>query len=558
MVSRRVIVVGLDGATFDVIHPLVDQGQLSNLARLMKCGACGELLSVLPPLSPAAWVSFATGMGPEKHGIFDFTVREKDSYELDLVNSLHVRQKTMWDVLGDYGKLVGIYNVPMTYPPKPVNGFLVSGFLAPNEDSQFTYPAELAKELDQATGGYQIFTKQVFGKGNEGPYLQDVHRMIDKQERAMLYLLENHPSDLHVFVSMATDAIQHSFWHHMDESHPDHEQASEQYQDAIAGCYQRLDEMIGKILDKSDDGNTTFLILSDHGFGPLYRAFYANKWFADIGLLSFKQEISHKVKYWLNRLQPHAKARWLMNTLGLNFVQRYLPKTTKDRIMNAFVGFSDIDWARTKVYSAGTFGQIYVNLRGREPEGIVGSGDEYDQVVHVLKQALLGLVDPETGRTIESQIHTRDDLYSKDEDLAETTPDLIVVLRNYEYLFSKKFGFDNDDVFGPFDFQSSGNHRRNGILIAYGAGIRQGISISPAEITDLAPTVLALLGVPIPDTMQGKVITDALTTEFISRNPPRFHQAPTPGVSQPDLETVYSEGDEQAIEERLKNLGYLG
>ena len=209
----RVLVLGLDGATFDVIEPLIEKGELPHLEKLMKEGCAMELISTMHPYSAQAWSSFMTGMNAGKHGILDFTEHVKSEYRMKFLNSSYRDGRTLWGTVSECGKKVGIMNVPFTFPPEPVNGFIISGMDAPSVRGNFTFPAELKEEIYSQVGGYviEVAVKDYIAKGRPEAFLEEMERAFEIQMKAIEFLM-NKPWDLFMYVNRLTDQVQHYFW----------------------------------------------------------------------------------------------------------------------------------------------------------------------------------------------------------------------------------------------------------------------------------------------------------------------------------------------------------
>ena len=203
--ERRVFAVGLDGATLDLIRPWVEEGKLPTFARIMREGSYGPLRSTIPPVTGPAWVSFMTGKNPGKHGIGDFLQRIAGEYRRTPVDSRSIKAEPFWATAGRRGKKVGILNVPVTYPPYEVNGFLVSGLLTPRSKEGFSYPEGLARELDQAVGGYRVNLDQFYVKGRADRFLDDVRALVDTRTRAAQYLMSKYEWDFMMVHYIAID-----------------------------------------------------------------------------------------------------------------------------------------------------------------------------------------------------------------------------------------------------------------------------------------------------------------------------------------------------------------
>lgn len=244
---NKLLVIGLDGATLDLIEPWVNSGKLPYMAQLMKNGVYGRLQSVLPVLSSAAWSSFMTGMNPGKHGFYDFVKRAHDSYRLRPVSREQMGGRSLWRILSDLDKKVVVMNVPMTYPPEFVNGFLVTGLGTPSFKN-FTHPPELTDELNNS--GYKVNSEVIFKPGHEQDYIDEVYEITDQLTETMIDFLNRQEWDFGMLVYRDPDEMAHFFWRYMDETHPQHPANGPEtkFKDAILEYYQKVDQAIGTLL----------------------------------------------------------------------------------------------------------------------------------------------------------------------------------------------------------------------------------------------------------------------------------------------------------------------
>ncbi|MBI5788742.1 MAG: alkaline phosphatase family protein [Candidatus Schekmanbacteria bacterium] len=538
MRPNKLVIIGIDGATFNCIDPLVREGKLPNLKKFYEEGTVGELLSTYPPISPAAWASFATGKNPAKHGIFDFVTRDKASYENVLVNGSFIKEPRFWELMGDGGLKVGLFNVPMTYPPTPVNGFMLTDEnLTPSNKVCFTYPEALSEEINNRFDGYQVRPKVVYNGSNQVEFIQDFYSCFDKREKILAYLLDSFDCDCHVIVIVEADNAQHRFFHLPDE---------------LERVYTRIDAIIGDVLERFGP-ECTYFIISDHGSGPVRKGFYANRWLEKQGFLRFDQSLSFYTKYFLSRLNFHHNARKFMARVHLSWLQSIVKETTKRKITNAFMSFSDIDWLQTKAYSNGMFGSIYVNLVGREPNGIVKPGEEYEQIINDLIRAFSSLRDPDYGTPLVTRILRRDELGATD--LTGNCPDLIVETKDYDILFTLKFGFEEKGVFGPLDNTNTGSHKMQGVLMAKGKNILRGQKIENARIIDLAPTFLYLMGAPVLADMDGVILQGLIEKDLLEKMPVKYTERQKMTGFSPEKD--FTAEELETLKRNLQGLGYL-
>jgi predicted AlkP superfamily phosphohydrolase/phosphomutase len=549
----KVFVVGLDGATFDLILPWAAQGVLPTLDRLIAGGAWAPLQSTIPPMTSPAWPSFATGKYPSKHGVFDFVSAHNGSFKV--VNATAVDARPLWDILSDHGKRVGVVNVPVTYPPHPVNGFLISGLLSPSSQA-IAYPSGLLRRYEDAPGDdmprYRVVPSIQYKPGNEDAFIRDLEALVDARGAYAARLMDDHPWDFMMVHFLATDLAQHALWRHMDPDHPQHEPGTP-YQDAIQRVYRRADAAIGALLDRLDD-DTTVIVMSDHGFGPLHGVVNLNVLLWREGLLHFRRAPLAQLRSFTFRhgLTPALAYRWL-ERLNLQNVVSRVSKSARNAAFNKFLSFDDVDWSRTIAYSLGHMGQIYLNVKGREAQGIVerdghvGAAYSYESAIERVIKALHTLTTPD-GRPMLDRV-VRQSRLSPGGHLDEG-PDLHVVLDGYRYISCPLFANDGHVISRQIR-GDSGSHRRHGILIAHGPHIRQGAALEDARIVDLAPTMLSLLGCPIPADMDGRVLAEILAVE-------RTDEQELSVVAQQREQHTLSEDEDAELQARLRGFGYLG
>jgi len=551
----RVFVVGLDGATFDLLKPWIEAGHLPTLEKLAREGCTGRMTTTVPPVTAPAWSSFMTGKNPGKHGLYDFRKRTQGSYDLVPVSSANRDGRTIWDIIGQAGRRVIVVNVPMTYPPQPVNGLMITGMLTPRGRDNFTYPPGLRKELEERIGKYIIFPEEVYAKGQVDDFLGSLYQAATKRWEAVRYLMREYPWDFFMVVFNETDMIQHGLWSCMDAGHPCHDSAeSHLYGDAILKFYQWMDQALAEIVAELDS-NTLLMVMSDHGAGPLHSFMYVNNLLADLGLLQFKKQPLARLKRPLFKLGVTPRNVYaLLLKMGLGRLRRSLDKRRGgySLLRKLFLSFSDVDWSRTEAYSVGPIGQIYVNLKGREPQGIVHPGEEYERVRTRISNALEALSNPRSGESLVDHIYKKEELYWGKH--LDDAPDIVFLPRRLETVALGDFEFPSNCLIEPA-YGISGHHRMEGILLLSGKDIRRGVELHEAEITDLAPTILYALDIPVPEDMDGNVLRQAFDESSLNIRPVRYSDSSS-GTLHPMSE--YTEEDEEEIVERLRGLGYLG
>jgi predicted AlkP superfamily phosphohydrolase/phosphomutase len=546
---RRVFVVGLDGATFDLIRPWAEQGKLPTFKRLMDHGAWGELTSTIPPVTASAWSSFITGKNPGAHGLFDFMQRKSGSYDLAPVSALDRDGRAVWDLVGESGKRVIVMNVPVTWPPQPTNGLLVTGMLTPRGATDFTFPRELASELHDQVGEYIIYSDEVYSPGRGQVFLQALVHSSEQRTKAAEYLLLKYPWDFFVLVFPETDTVAHGLWSCYDPSHHEHDPAeAAQFRDGILSIYRHIDSLLER-LTRNLDVDTTILLMSDHGHGPVRHFLYVNNYLARLGYLAFKPAPATQAKRLAFRLglTPRTTYRMLLS-IGLGKLRRTLDKRRGGRglLKRFFLSFGDVDWSRTRAYSIGYIGEVHLNLKGREPQGIVEPGADYERTREEIITALCALKLPD-GHPLVEQLWKKEDIYHGAH-LADA-PDILFLPRNLETIAFGDFEFGSNKIIEP-SYGVSSSHRMNGILVASGAGIRSGTMPNQARLIDLAPTILHLLALPVPVDMDGRVLREILETS----QPVAYG-----GLSEGRAASGegYTEEEQAQVIARLQDLGYI-
>jgi predicted AlkP superfamily phosphohydrolase/phosphomutase len=549
----KVFAIGVDGGTLELVQPWAQAGKLPTFARIMAQGAVGELESTIPPITGPAWASFMTGKNPGGHGVGDWMRRVDGGYRLTPVNATEIKSRLFWDLLGQAGKRVGIINVPVTYPPRPLNGFLISGLLTPRGSQDFTYPPALAQQLQQELGSYQAHLSQFYAKGRVEPFLQDLWGLIEGRTKAALYLMDRFEWDFFMVHYFATDAVQHALWHCMDPKHPQHDpREAERYGNAILECYQRVDTAVGQLISELDD-DTVLLVMSDHGAGSLYKYIYLNNWLLKEGYLKLKQDPFTLLKSLAFRLgfTPESLYRG-MARLGLNKVAFRAQKKTRYNLLRTFfLSAQDIDWGGTKVYSIGNIGQIFINLKGREPMGIVEPGAEYEDLRDEIMAKLRQVRDPETGEKVMERVYKREEVYSGP--YLPQMADILILPKDLSYQAAGLSEFMSNTIMAP-SFGYTGGHRMQGLCMLRGDCIRPKSELKGARIIDLAPTILYLMGVPIPADMDGMVLKGVLEPEFLAKHPIQMAESE---VTIEDDGSGFSEEEAEMIAERLRSLGYV-
>ncbi len=550
--KRRVAVLGLDGITFDLLQPWLDEGRLPNLAGLLNGGAHGRLRSTIPPVSASAWASFSTGTNPGQHGLVDFTFPSAEGYDIQITNGRTRAVPALWEIVGGAGGRSGVVSLPMTYPPQPLNGFMLCSFLTPSQEADYTYPAELKQELTEQFGAYPLHMSEK-GRGKDpSVFVKAVKQMEIERAKAVKHLLTSRPWDLFLYVFETTDNLQHEVWHLMDESHPLHDPAmAAKVMPDILDYYETVDRLLGEMLALIPD-DVLVVTASDHGFGPFHKFFHINNWLMKNGWLKFKRNPVSQAKYLAYKLgiTPITALKWI-TALKLGGMRKNVKRGRGGNMLRrVFLSFNDVDWARTKAFSVGNFGQVYLNVRGQRPEGAVDP-DAYEDLRDEIAAKARQLRDPEDGSQVVPTVYKREEVFQGVS--AYRLPDLVLHTDRAKYVSFGHADFGSNRIVEPSTGQT-GHHHMLGVVGLKGPGIAAGTVLPEESLLDLAPTILYYLGLPVPTYMDGRVLTEAFSAEFLSQNPVETididlgDQSSNGGVDSAESDLVM---------QKLRDLGYV-
>ena len=539
MSTLKLTTIGLDAATFDVIDPLLEAGELPHLGRLLDGGARGVLRSVTHPLTPHAWSTMTTGVNAGRHGIWDFTERSDGGYDLRIVNGSYRRAPAIWDRLSAHGIRSGLVSIPFTWPAPQIEGCVLAGFDAADREEGFAHPSSLTAELRERFGPLVLDHKFPIGSNGELD-LDLVRRAAEQKVEIALWLVDRFELDLLFTVFMAADHVHHLCWDDWMRRGPE---------SLVADVYRILDTATGALADAAGGGDV--LIVSDHGGGELKGVVNLNGYLAERGFLTYGagstalgRRAASRV-FDLRRAFPESLRTW---------VKRRLPGV-RERAYEATT-FTVLDWSQTRAFAYGTFGNVVLNVRGREAEGIVAP-DDYESVRNDVAQALRELRG-QNGEEIVRAVHRREDLCYGPE--IEKVPDLIVEFEEYAWLGKGNLQSRSDSLWDRIEIESGsrlsyvGSHRTEGIFALTGPSAAAGRSLE-ADIADVAPTILYLLGQALPSDLDGRLVTEALDAGLLESRPPEYSDAESDVLV--SATEGYSADDERAVEDRLRGLGYL-
>jgi predicted AlkP superfamily phosphohydrolase/phosphomutase len=562
----KVLILGLDGATFTLMLPWIREGHLPTLGRLLEQGAHSDLQSTIPPITPCAWSSFMTGKNPGKHGLFDFIEPVAEGQGFRFTNATSRQSETLWGCLSRHGRKVGVLNVPMTYPPEPVNGYLISGLDTPDERSPFLHPQGLREELATNKIEYRIDIQHLGNMRTDRQRDERLHELSEVETlrtRALHYLKERYPSDFTMLVYTATDQVQHHFWHYMDPSHDKYDaQGAERYKNAIRDVYIHVDQQIDSVL-KTMGEDTVVIIMSDHGFGPTSNVrLRLNQALEAEGLLAFQREGSSGRKF-------RALAGWadglLRSTLSNSAKRRIASLFPRLRVWFETLDEAKIDWDHTKAYTNEAYRScpsVWINRRYQNGQSNGHTDGAYEEIARDAEALLRKLVDPKTGRPVVSKVFRTRDLYTGP--FVAKAPDLIPSWWDDAFLLEQSapggglagaVERSTSPVTGGVEF--AGSHRLEGVFMIAGGPARRSHAFAGARIIDVAPTVLYLMGLPIPADMDGQPLLEALDPTFVGERLPEYEEGQAPGATPPAGETVFTDEEAALISERLQSMGYI-
>jgi predicted AlkP superfamily phosphohydrolase/phosphomutase len=459
MAFSKLLIVGLDSAAPALVFDRW-RNELPTLAGLVARGAHGRLVSTHPPITVPAWTSMMASRDPGELGCYGFRNRKDHSYDgYGFATSAQVRVPRLWDRLGQAGLHTIVLGVPQTYPPSPVNGEMVTCFLTPSAQSQYTWPPELKGEVEQVTEGY-VFDVDDFRTADKAGLLGRVYEKTDKHLRLAKHLLRTRPWDFCMLVEMGVDRIHHGFWSHMDPAHHRYEPGNA-FEHAIRDYYRHVDAELGELLALCP-ADTLVLVVSDHGAKKMDGGICFNEWLMREGYLA----------------------------LG----ERPAKPTPIGRVA--------IDWPRTRAWGdGGYYGRLFLNVRGREPAGTIDPSD-YERVRTDLVAGIEAITDPD-GRNIGSKAYRPEELYRVVNGVA---PDLIVYFGDLDWRSVGAVGTGSIHTFENDTGPDEANHDWHGIFVLSTAGVPAPMSgpLADVSIYDVAPTCLKLLGLPLPEGLAGR------------------------------------------------------
>lgn len=519
--NRKALVIGLDGATFDLIGEWIKDGSLPSLHKIAEEGIAVPMETIWPAISSSAWCAMTSGKEPSKFGVYGFSVDENLDYDRKrhIVTSTDFKTDRVWDILNKNGKTCGVINIPGTYPPQKIKHFLISGWVGPRIES---YPADLLKSvtyLDPITE-------------NKGDFYKEAEKVVRNRTEVALDLFKKYDPDFSMVVFIETEAAHHLFGVEMIEKDKKEE---------IKKFYSSVDACIKRFMEFAKETDRDVFIVSDHGVGNiLKRKIHFNTWLKEMGYLYEREGIG------ISKL-PKEQVYFKLRELGITkIMKKVMGESNFQKIKNPFV---NVDWSKTVAFfpDSSPFKEgIQINLKGREPAGIVEMKD-YDKIRDKIIQKLRGLRDPENGENVIDTIWKREELFKGP--YADMMPDIVIRL---------KHGYDGrrsieKEIFADLE-KKEFTHTMEGIFMAYGPDIANKKGHKKVSILDVTPTILHLLGEAIPMDIDGKVLTSIFKEGTIPKTAPikRVHSKNKERKSR-----KLSKDDEEIINGRLRSLGYI-
>jgi len=477
----RVLVLGLDGANIDLIKQWASEGKLPAFKKLLSESSYGNLESVIPTITIPAWNCLASGRNSGKTGVFSFIQKAYGTYDFRVYQTLNKKEECIWDILSNNGNDVFVFNAPNVLYSYKINGYMVAGVLCLSED-KLTYPPNLKEEL------YKMDYKRDLGDivtlwSLSDKKLSEIHKEItDNQCKILFHFLEK-KWNFGFFVLTELDRVQHAFWNQKD---------------TLLSHYQNIDKNLNELMNRLEkaEEKTTIIIVSDHGFGPNERTFLVNEWLARKGLLEVKKVPTVGFVKNTLKIQKNPAVVKILRSIWKNFafLRPIYMRLSQD------ASRTPIQWDKTKAFSYGTWGTIYINLKGREPQGIV-SKEDYEKLRTEIIEGL---------KEVPAKAIRREELYQGQ--YLESAPDIVIQIDEYVNSVSGTVGYGKD-----FRERFGGHHDRyNGTFIAWGPEIKKNFEIK-AKLFDIAPTILHMFNNSVPRDMDGRVLKEIFSGNLAKR-----------------------------------------
>src|SRR6056297_1688069 len=399
--EKELLIFGLDGATYDLLDTWFDKGKLPYLQQLVENGVRSDMKSTIPPLTGPAWTTFQTGVNPGKHGVFDWGSSGELDYGRGMIDASSIKTKTIWELLSEKGKRVGSIGLPVTYPPKQVNGFITTGVLTPKAAEDYVYPPELKNELENHVGKYRFAPTHAEMALNTKQWISELKKSIKNREETALHLLTTQDWDVSLVYFMETDTVNHHLYHKNTGDSINSAQSSLE-EDPVLEVYARVEQAVKTITNQIANENTNIMLVSDHGFGPLKWIFNVNSWLLKKGYLKLKKSVSVKIKNTAIKLGFNQKNLYKVGDfLGpLARGNEWEMEGFDDILGKIFLSLNDVDWKNTKAYSrGGVTGALRLNIKERENKGCI-EPEEAEKIREKLMADLKDIRNPYTNERV--------------------------------------------------------------------------------------------------------------------------------------------------------------
>jgi predicted AlkP superfamily phosphohydrolase/phosphomutase len=525
---KRVLIIGWDGVDWKVVQPMLDAGELPNLASLIERGAYGDCLSSVPSHSWCAWPTFMTGLNPAGHGVFDILEHKPGVTKRLPVTYKSVKARTIFDDFTAADKTQLAINIPLTFPTPAIKGKVIGGGVLPAARS-YTYPTELQQELDQNAPFPINGMSWTTFRGRPEAFLEECAEITAKRQKTFEYLLDTTEWEFGVLVYVSTDRMQHCLMEYVSPDHPDYEKLKDTpVAKQTRAVYQQLDDGLAELLKRTTDEDLV-MFMSDHGHQPCTRCCTMDRVLEGMGYAKFsKGSFATNLIRW----GPGRRiARRIYDLLKLHG-RVALPATP-------------LDWTKSRAYtSVSSTGEgVSINLKGREPQGTVDPKD-YDSLREEIIEKLSAFRDPVTGKAPISKIYRKEEILSGR--FLDTAPDILLVPAPLYSLTHAKGMVEDADWL-------SGDHRLEGMLVAVGPEVTPGPLKETAYLQDLGPTSLAALGVPSGIERDGKVLKSLVGDKELE-----VKLVDGAGASAgPVADSGLTSDEESEVEEHLRGLGYV-
>lgn len=526
--APRLVILGWDSATFDVTGPLMSEGRLPSLAALQQRGYSAPLRSTWPPMTDCAWTSAFTGVNPGTHGIFGSWYRAPGAYECRYFSGRDRRSKALWE-LGSKARFL-VWNVPMAYPPSPLEGVMVSGYGAP-PGARMCYPNDFQEKLAARFELLDIVDRAPHTSLER--FLDDLLRGLEVQAEALTWAAAESGADCVVAVWPHVDRAQHFFWRFRNSSHP--------LSDAVERVYRAMDRATGVLRERWPEAD--FVVVSDHGAGPLHADVNLGGWLAARGRAVYGKPRSSRL----------LRVAWALPPAVRKMGRRLAPHTARKTLGATITGqLGPFDWSKTQAF-CGINGDLWLNLEGREPLGMVPE-DASRVLEEELAAGLLELRDPHRGEPVVRAVYRREEIYSGP--ATHLAPDLMLDMWSQGYRVTPARE-PSELVTAPQPLAGvkeawSSEHRPLGIFVAAGPRLARGHT-EELSLLDVCPTAMALLEAAVPEGLDGRAATEALDAGWLSTHPVSSTEAADNRLTEGD----YSAEEAAAVAAHLKDLGYI-